>query len=455
MADWTPPKEQADAQEWTPPAEHADTAPYQPGVFMSALRNLQHSATMGYDTKFNAALQAATKTGAGKGDTFGQRYDAALANENAIQAASEKNPWVAVPSQVAGSFVPGVPIAKATNAIAKGAVGLIPAIGRNMVGGAVQGGIQGSSSASSPSEIIPKTLEGATSGAEMGAAIPAVLGGAGKVLSATTKIPVIGPKISAFGENYKNLDPKATGNIGPMTVGFGAGAAGGNIAGIAGVPGGIRPEDWSSDPVSAFADSMKWGLTGAAGGKVIKTLGRAGGALEQTFKGTPPPAEVTVPPAPTPTPPVPPAGGGTTNNSYSIKVNVKGPKPVAGTENAPVEVQRQEAMKQTATPEGRAQSNTEAPAGLNMTAFEDIAPIETQSAPSTSSQAYFKDLASRSIPDNTPQISNAATKDFQAVKDAIGTGKIDFKKYDQLAQQHGYANFDEWNTENTAMINKK
>lgn len=348
MADWTPPSSDVEA-DWTAPSHESDT-PYQPGVIMSALKNIQHAATFGQDDRFNAAISGLT----GK-EPFGQGYDAALKKNQEYQRQTEANPWVAGAGQLVGNLIPGVPLMKATDKIAKGVGGIAATIGRSGLAGAIQGGAAGAGEAATPSEVLPNAVRGANFGAAAGAALPAV----GGLLGKATSIPYIGPKISDFLKNYENLQPTVTGKMGPATIGFGSGAVAGNTAGVAGIPGGIKPEDWTSDPLSAAGNTLKWGIGGAAGGKLLQTLGRAGGAAQATMRGNPLGPITGMPNTPSGpnTPPMPPSG-----NEPAPRLKLPGDMDVnqpGVTDNAVV--QRQTAMAQQTTPEGRAATNDTAP----------------------------------------------------------------------------------------------
>lgn len=443
MADWTTPDNEAVDKEWTTPDNEAVAAPYKPGMIMSALKNIQHAATFGQDDRINAAIGAINPFSK---DT----YDTALAKNQALQKQTEENPWVAVPAQVAGNLIPGVPIMRASNAIAKGVTGVAANVLRGGTAGAVQGGLAGAGSADTPSEIIPNAVAGAKAGAVVGGALPGVAG----AFSKATSIPVVGPKLAEFAKNYSDLSPKITGKIGPMTYGGVAGAAAPSVGGLSGIqsPVTITPEDWSSDPVSAFGKTAVGFGLGMAGGKAIKTMGQAGGALQKTIKGGPPeggiPAVTTTPV----TPPPPPAGtppvvtpspepaprlklpadmetsqpGVTDVPPIPTKVPataIEGPKPVAGTEGADSATQRQAAMAQLASAEGRATTNGTSPQQTNSTQ-EYFKQLQDTTIPEMTQVAQAVDIAPSEAPSTTgevtPQLADANVEDGMAALQRFG-----------------------------------
>lgn len=346
-------------------AEYEDKATKEePGWFMpgskseTVARTLSQAGTFGFGDEIQAALRAAPTIFDPK-EKFAKVYQSLRDEERAANVASaETNPKTALASNLAGALIPGAGVVKAGRAAYAVPTMLAPATNAAIAAGAAgtaQGALSGAGRAESIADIPRGVAQEATLQGTLGSVAPGIDSVMGR-----------------FVQNYKGLRPAVTANIGPMTIGGGAGALGGASGVLPSFNGRFvdptmtRQETWSSDPYSKIADTVGWGLTGAALGKGVKTIAQAGGAAQKTLAGegqagrgvggayNKPLSQVNEPPVqggggmggteppPMPTPDVPPTG----------------PKAPPGMD--PKQAQKQ-AMGDTASPEGRAKTNTTSP----------------------------------------------------------------------------------------------
>ncbi|MCH5583105.1 hypothetical protein [Pseudomonas syringae] len=173
----------------TPPKAIAQPDPVKKlpdvGAGESFLRGAADGATFGFQDEILAGLDAAVQplipvpeNGSSAG-TWRERYDENVANQrDLLKAGSDQHPV----ASIAGGLVGGIAPALATGGLSTGAT-LAANVGRGAATGAVYGGLYGTGSAEGDLvERLPEAATGAALGAALGGAIPAVIGGAGKVV---------------------------------------------------------------------------------------------------------------------------------------------------------------------------------------------------------------------------------------------------------------------------------
>ena len=425
----------------------------------TALRNFSDAATFGQGNRIQAALRAPFESG-----NFSDAYNRLRKEELArTQTANEANPKTALAGTIAGSLPQGLSMARGAVLAGLGKVGTTQTAAQ-IVGGAQTGAKLGVLNAPGAVQDYTQPVSDTAIQAATPLVTNTIAGGAGPVVAklggyALSKvIPQVESTLGGSGsttkmirgtesETSKILKQATAGKLGAL-VGGGMGGTG-NLKAVTG------PVDWSSDPMGALGSTALAAGAGAAlgvGGKVALGMGK-----DALNKGVIPAAKA--------------IGQGTENivnqgekepmfstidkflhgtSQGSKELTVTGPIPPQGTEGADATTQRQAAMAEQSTSEGRASTNSTAP--QNKT---------------NSLQQYFKDI--QNLPDHTPiedkfpittspetiNVESNVVKpqgNYQAVKDALG--KTDSKNWDKLAQENGYPNFDAWNTENSTMIRK-
>lgn len=185
-ADWWSAFPDADGAGQLPaePATPAKTPP-QVGAGEAFLRGAADGATFGFQDEILAGLDAAIQPlipipeNGSSAETWRERYDENVANQRELlKAGSDQQPVAAI----AGGVVGGIAPALATGGVSAGP-SLAANIGRGAATGAAYGGLYGTGSAEGDlTERLPEAATGAALGAAVGGALPAVIGGAGKLV---------------------------------------------------------------------------------------------------------------------------------------------------------------------------------------------------------------------------------------------------------------------------------
>jgi len=174
----------------TTPDPQVSTAPAQPatppevGTGEAFARGAGDGITFGLQDEIIAGLDAAVQplipTGNGAaGETFGQRYDANVANQRALlKAGQDQHPIASIAGGLIGGIVPAI----STGGTAPAAT-LAGNIGKGALVGAGYGGAYGFGSAEGDiADRLPEAVSGAALGGALGGAFPAVAAGTGKLL---------------------------------------------------------------------------------------------------------------------------------------------------------------------------------------------------------------------------------------------------------------------------------
>lgn len=155
------------------------------GAGEAFVRGAGDGASFGFQDEILAGLDAAIQPlipipeNGSTAETWRQRYDENVASQRELlKAGSDQHPV----ASIAGGLVGGIGPALVTGGVTA-APTLAANIGRGAAAGAAYGGLYGAGSAEGDLvERLPETAAGAALGAAVGGALPALIGGAGKVV---------------------------------------------------------------------------------------------------------------------------------------------------------------------------------------------------------------------------------------------------------------------------------
>jgi hypothetical protein len=362
----------------------------------AAVRGFADTASLGLGKVVNAVVSPLISGNPNK--SYWENAKAAMSQEqNANAAALKANPGSYLAGSLTGGIAPGLGVVRAGQVAAK-TVPQFPTIARSLgmgTAGGITGGIHGATEATIPSDILSSAGKEALISGGINAAFPV----AGKLYSGAKNIitgnaakdaaakesGAIFDKLSKVGDTPSTPARLTATDIGQAT----ATAIGkqisipalGALAGM-GYKNTVADEKppWATDPYSAALQTGVAGAQGAALGTAAKwSTQLANAAIKGGFQAgadaisSAANSEVgqgvgnLVTKGATEGTPVKDAFGKIKSFITPIGATIVGPLPVKGTETADAATQRQAAMLEQATPEGRAVTNTTTPQTITST----------------------------------------------------------------------------------------